>query len=229
MKILKKFLYTSSDYYDVYEFDKFSKNTEKEIEKIEGKRVYLIDADFPGTNGATLARKIRENKDLLSPIILTTNSEKICVPEFIKNTLLLNIIYKNKDIIKELLETLKTAYKMVTQYSVLTFTSFDETYRLPYDDIYYIEKNTNDDSVTIYTKDDSYIDYVSIKKLEKILIKDPRFFKSHRSCILNLYNVLCYNHKENLVIFKNGTKTDLVCRSKKKLLKKRLAEDISYE
>ncbi len=222
-KVIKKFLYTSDDYYDVYEFEIYNKDTVQKLSKIEGQKIYLLSDEIPGINGFELARNIRIMGDVSSPIILFTNSKEICTPEITKNTLILNIIHKDSDVVLELWDSLHFAYRCLTKHSALTFSIFDELYRLPYDDIYYIEKNINDDTVTIFTKDDTYTLYISIKQLEKKLIDDPRFFTSHRSCILNTFNVQAYDKRDNLVIFNNGLTTKLVCRSKKKLLVNRLS------
>lgn len=222
-KIIKRFFYLSNDYYMIYEFDKYNRETYSTINKIEGERIYLIDNLVPGKNGIEIARMIRKNGDYTSPIILFSKDITISNPKNIKNTLILNIICKNDDLVKELWESLKDSYKILTRHSALTFSFYDEVYRLPYDDIYYIKKNAHDDSVTIFTKDDSYIDYISIKGMEKRLNSDPRFFRSHRSCIVNLYNISSYDKKDNLVIFNNGLQTNLICRSNKKTLEERLS------
>lgn len=229
LKIIRKFLYTSSDYYQIYDFNIYNKENIKKMQKIEGQKIYLLNSDIAGKSGLDIARMIRTDGDILSPIIMFTDNMKTCIPKYTKNTLILNIIYKDDDLIKELWESLITSYKILTKYAVLTFSFFDEVFRIPYDDIYYIEKNIHDDSVTIYTRDDSYTNYISIKRLEKQMIKDPRFFRSHRSCILNLFNISSYNRKDNIVIFNNGMQTKLVCRTKKKILAERLLIDSKFE
>lgn len=222
IKVIKKFLYTASNFYRIYEFDKYSKGTSESIRKIEGQKIYLIDSEFPGKSGIEIAKIIRMKGDTVNPIILFADEDKKCENNFEKNTLILNVIYKSDDVVKELYESLVYAFEIISRYDALTFSSFDEIFRLPYDDIYYIEKNIHDDSVTIFTKDDSYLHYTTIRNLEKELKEDPRFLKTHRSCIINLYNISSYNRKENVVLFRNGLKTDLVCRSKKALLVDRI-------
>lgn len=226
VKIIKKFLYTSLDFYKIYEYDKYNIEVEESLNHIEGARIYVINIDVPGPNPLDIARKIRDRGDFVSPIILITNRDKKLLIENLKNILFLDIISQDDKIVTNLLKSLKDAHRIVTKHSVYTFSAFDEVYRIPYNDIYYIKKNLNDDSVTIYTKDDTYLNYITVKDIEKSLMGDPRFFKSHRSCIINLYNVSSYDRRCNIVVFNNGMKVDLVSRHNKSILAQKL-KDIS--
>ena len=59
----------------------------------------------------------------------------------------------------------------------------------------------------------------------KILGDDPRFFKCHRSCIVNLNNIKVFDIDKNIIKFKNG-ETNLVARDKKRELKDRLMNKV---
>lgn len=228
-KIIKKYLYASGNYYDIHEFDKFGVPTANKIQMINGSKVYIIDVNTLGKDGYKIAKWIRDNGDVLSPIILISKSAKSFSMKNIKNLLIYNCITLNDNFISELWDTIIKVHKMVTNYKAYSFAIYDEVHRVLYDDIYYIEKNLNNDSVTIYTKNDSYLSYNSIKNLEQELLVDPRFFKSHRSCILNLHHVTTYLRAENIVVFDNGMKIDLVCRNRKKLFNERLLNDFVEE
>ncbi len=224
VKIIKRFLYTLRDKYRIYEYDKLDSQVQDELKRIEGARIYLINSDVLSQSGLKLARGLRENEDFISPIIFLTSRDKSELMDEIKNILFLDIIKIDDNIVPNLLSSLREAHRIVTRNSVYTFSSFDEVYRIPYNDIYYIAKNLNDDSVTIYTKDDTYLNYITIKKIEDVLKGDPRFFKSHRSCIVNLYNVSSYDKKSNIIIFNNGMSINLVSRQNKSLLSEKLKE-----
>ena len=228
IKIIRKFLYTSPDYYKIYEYDKYNLEVLEEIRHIEGARIYILNVDTPGPSVCDIARKLRSEGDFVSPIILLTESDRKLGLEKLRNVLYLDFISINEKFIFSLMNSLRDAYRMMTRYSVYTFSAFDEIYRIPYDDIYLIKKNLNDDSVTIYTKDDSYLNYITIKAVEESLVKDARFFKIHRSCIINIFNISSYDKKSNTIIFKNGMQTNLVSKYKKAELVKRL-KDFDYE
>ncbi len=223
-KIIKKFLYTTTEYYKIIEFEKYNFAISEKMKHIEGARIYIINVDVVGPNPLDLARKIREEGDFTSPIILVTKRYRASVIDDIQNVLFLDILEANKDFVENMLKCLKNAHKIITRHSVYTFSVFDEVYRIPYRDIYFIKKNLRDDSVTIYTKDDSYLHYITVKAIEKLLSKDPRFFKAHRSCIINLYNVSSYDRKCNIVVFKNGMTVNLVSRQNKSILAQKLKE-----
>ncbi len=223
-EVVNRFLFSSSDYFKIYDFDEYNVKTIHALREIEGSRIYLLNIDSERPNGLDLARKIRNSGDFISPIILITAKKRRYIKDRLNNILYLDILEHDEDIVKNLLFSLTDAYKIATRNSVYTFAIFDEVYRVPYNDIYYIKKNNKDDSVTIYTKDDTYIHYITIKALEQELIQDPRFFKVHRSCIVNLYNVSSYDRKNNVIVFKDGTSIDLISRQKKSVLSNRLKE-----
>lgn len=222
--IIGKFLFSTDDCYDVLKFDKFSLDIEEQIRKTEGVKIYILDIDSP-MNGIDFAKRIRINGDLNSPIILLTEKKDEGLLEKLNNVLYLSLISKNRNG-KEFILSLKEAYRIATMNAVLSFTHFDETYRLSYDDICYIEKDANCNSVTIYSLDDTYQDYISIKEMCEKLKGDPRFYRSHRSCIVNIYNIASYDRKNNLIIFKNGLTTYLVARNKRRTLIKKLEENL---
>lgn len=223
-RVAKKFLYTTEDCYKIHEFENFSAQTRSELRAIEGQRIYFINIDTHSMEGISMVKWIRERGDFHSPIILLTSKEKGEVIDNLQNLLFLNLIVQDDQLVQNIFATLREAYKIITDHLVYTFSIFDEIYRLPYNDICYIIKNIRDDSITIYTKDDTYLNYTSIKKLEKELEDDPRFFKIHRSCIINLYNVASYNKKDNVITFKNGATLKMTSKLRKKKLVERLKE-----
>lgn len=224
INVIKRFLYASEDYYTIYEFDKFGPKMQESLEHIEGVKIYLINIDEEDMSGILLAKKIRCKGDFLSPILILTSKGRKCVVDKLRNILYLDIIEIGSKLVDEMLQSLVQAYKIVTRHEAYTFISFDEVYRLPYDDIYYVQKNLNDDSVTIYTKDDTYLNYITIKGVSEQLESDPRFFKVHRSCIINLYKVASFDRKSNTVVFNNGMQINLVSRYNKSRLIDRLRD-----
>lgn len=221
--IIKKFFYTRLDHYKIYEYDKYNSKMKEMITKIGGLKIYIINIDMVGPSPLEIARNIRE-VDFINQIILVTGKDKRQVIDKLSNILFLDFISIDDNLIKSLYKSLRDAYRIATRYSAYTFCSFDEVYRILYKDIYYIEKNTNDDSVTIYTKDDSFINYVTIKSVKEALKEDIRFLKVHRSCIVNLYNISSYDKKNNTLVFNNGQSISLVSRNNKTLLIERLRD-----
>lgn len=224
IKVIRKFLYTSLDYYEIFEFDKITPKMKNKISKMKGIKIFIIDIDTPGPSALDFARKLREEGDFTSQIILLTRKDKNIVIDELYNILFLDFIHIDDELVTLLFRSLKDAYKIVTRHSVYTFSIFDEIYRISYNDIYFIKKNLNDDSVTIYTKDDTYLNYITVKGIESILSNDARFFKVHRSCIVNLYNVSSYDRKTNTIIFSNGLQTCSISKTFKAKLTQRLKD-----
>ncbi len=225
VRIIKKFFYTKRENYKIYECDQYCSKYSKNDTPIGGSKIYLLDLDIADYDMCDFARSLRQDGDFISPIILLTQNNRKNLIDNLHNILYLDFLIIDENIVVSLLRSLKEAYRLVTRYDVYTFSAFDEIYRLLYDDIYLIEKNLNDDSVTIYTKDDSYLHFISIKGAENMLSADPRFFKTHRSCILNIYNVLSYDRKNNIVTFNNGLTTNLVSKSRRAKLAELLRDN----
>lgn len=222
--IIKRFLYTAKDYYVIHAFDNTTPNMMETVKKLEGMKIYIVDADVPVISGIDFARMVRNNGDYTSLILVISLRRPESLVRKLKNILYLDIINKENEFIRNMLLCLSDAYRIAARHEVYTFSIFDELYRIPFDEINYIEKNIHDDSVTLFTKDDSYQNYVTIKRIADELKRDPRFFKSHRSSVINLYNVASYDRKNNRVIFKSGMTTDLIARNRKKLLVEKLEE-----
>lgn len=220
--LVDKFLFSKEDHYETLLFDEFNVDFTKKVEKIKGIKIFLLEIDVPTVSGIDIAKEIRHKGDLVSPIILI--SEKNLNAAKLNNVLYLSLVKKGLHLGEELLSAVKDAYVIATKYSVLSFSIYDELYRLSYDDICYIKKDLNSDSVTIYTNDDSYQNYVSIKSLESKLENDVRFLKIHRSCIVNLFNIAIFDKKNNKIVFKNGSSISLISRSKRKILIQKLKE-----
>ena len=89
-------------------------------------------------------------------------------------------------------------------------------YRIEYRQIIYIEKEQDSKRCIIRTKDGKQLIPGSLNEVEKKL--DNRFFKTHKSLIVNLDEIALYEIKENKITFKNGEVTYLISRNKKKEL-----------
>lgn len=223
--IIQKFFIFRNDFYKIFEYDLFSNDILDKVNHVDGMKIYLINIDRRNNRAFDLIRNIRRySEDFVSPIILITEKDKTYYKDELSNIMFLDIIVQNASMCTMLYRAIQEAYRISTSRKTYMFSIFDEVYRLPYDSICYIEKNTKEDSVTIHTKDDSYTDYISVKGISKKLSNDPRFFKSHRSCIINLFNVESYDKKSNKIIFNNGSNIDKVSRTNKSILIKKLEE-----
>ena len=97
---------------------------------------------------------------------------------------------------------------------IFTFSYKRIIYRIPYNDINYIEKESNIKRCIIHTIKDNYYISLPITKLEKLL-KDM-FIKTHQSCIININNIK--EITKNEVKFYNDDKTNLINKDMKNKL-----------
>lgn len=220
--IIRKFMGIKNFNYHVYEFSKYNKEVDNKINKeIIGKKIYILDIEVPGMSGLELARKIRNNGDWTSQIIVITTYVEYKNLGFTNRLLMLDFISKFSNINENLKLSLKVALNILNRQSALSFKYNSEIFQILYNDIYYIEKNLNNNNSTIVTKNNTYTIKCSINKLMETLSNDPRFFKSHRSCIINLNNVISFDIDSNIIKFKNK-EINLVSRDKKKKLKDKI-------
>lgn len=226
--LIKMYFYDLNIYYNIYNYNVFSNEVFDEIKRISGIKMYLVDSNTKCVRGKCIADKIREINDQLSIIIYFIEKETD-VLKLVQQSMVFDIILKDKDFINKLCYSLDRAYEYINRYKAFSFTFYNEIFRIPYDEIFFIVKNVNSDSVTIYTKDNTFTNYCTIKNIESNLKDDPRFFKTHRSCIINLFKVSYYDKVYNEIVFNNSERVNLVCRSKKKELEIKLKEHSSYD
>lgn len=136
---------------------------------------------------------------------------------------MLDFISKSKNFENDLKKSIITAYEIFHLDKTVSIKQNGEIYKIRYSEILYIEKDLNDNYITIYTKEERLSMKCSITSFQTFLEGDPRFMKIHRSCIVNLNNIKSYDIVNNIVKFENYS-IDLVARNKKKELKDKLLQ-----
>ena len=195
-----------------YHIDKFMNSNSKLIDIItSGKRkIYIIDSDM-----LDIAYKVREN-DFMSIIILISSHDKLDVDIFHEKLLVLDYICFDKDYDDNLVKDINMSLKILFSDNVFSFKYNHVVYRVPYEDINYIEKEPNVKRCIIHTLDNEYYVVNSIKKIINSL--NGMFIKSSQSCIINMMNVEYVDCTNNVVYFKNGDMTNLVTDKVKKTI-----------
>ena len=221
--VINKLLMPTNLNYEIIEFVEYNEKTDEEIENIDGNKTYILDIEVPGKNGLELARSIRKTGDWTSPIIIVTSHDEFKTVGYTAKILMLNFISKSGELEKQLFDSLETALEINMANKSLRYTNKGELYNIPYQEILYIEKSLNDNTSNIVTKSHIYNVRKTIKELEEELSNTIDFFKTHRSCIVNLKNVKHIDFENNVIKFVNK-KIDLISRSNKKALKERLKE-----
>lgn len=220
-KVIHKLLLATNLNYEIIEINEYTKETEDRLEQIDGSKTYILDIEVPGKNGLELARSIRKMGDWTSPIIIVTSHDEFKTVGYTGKILMLNFISKSGELEKQLFDSLETALEINMANKSLRYTNKGELYNIPYQEILYIEKSLNDNTSNIVTKSHIYNLRKTIKELEEELSYAVDFFKTHRSCIVNLKNVKHIDFENNVIMFVNK-KIDLISRANKKALKERL-------
>lgn len=211
--------------YRILEFDKYDSSTISKLKNITGKKIYILDIEVPGKSGLDLARQIRNSGDWLSPMIIVSTHEHLKNTAFTSRMLMLDFISKFYNCEESLTETLKLALSIVENHQSLNFQYNGELIQVPYDDILYIEKNVEDLYSTVITNSERIIIKKTISSIEEELCEDSRFFRTHRSCIVNLDKITSVELRECIIHFGNDIETPLLSRDRKSDLKVRLGKE----
>ena len=202
--------------YDIdYRIHKFSGLNNKKNRIRSGEfKIYILDVS--SSEGMAIASKIREN-DLDSIIILTANCEDICNKVVHNKIMAFEVICKDRNYRKCLMNTLNLALDVYFKHKLFIFSYNHIIYRIPYDEINYIEKEPLIKRCIIHTINSNYYVVNSIANLEGIL--GSNFVKTHQSCLANVDNISEIDSIDNLIVFKNETKTHLLTDKMKRKMR----------
>lgn len=207
--------------YKINKFTTYSKEVGEIIRKKYEQKVYILDIELGDVSGLEIASEIRE-KDLDSIIIFVTAHNECKNDIFYSRLLAIDYISKDRFWQDRFESTLVHTIKAVNRRRVLAFDFNHNSYRVPFDDILYIEKVQDNPKCIIYTENGTKYEINStITKLINIL--GPNFFQSHKSCIINIDKIKKINYADNTITFINNECVYLLSNRKKKELKEYVA------
>ena len=188
--------------YKINKFIQYNEEVEEIIFNNTERKIYILDIELPDVSGLEIASMIREN-DMDSIIIFVTSHLEFKNDIFYSRLLALDYIAKDKFWEDRFCKTIDYTIKSLNKRKVLMFEYNYNSYRIPYDDIVYIEKVSDNKKCIIYTEDDNSFEIIStISDLLKDL--GPNFFRTHKSCIVNLDKIKEIDYADNKIVFKNG-------------------------
>lgn len=220
-RVIHKFMGHSDCSYKIHQFSTYTADVKKFIRNNKGHNIYVLDIEVPGKSGLDLAREIRAEGDNESQIIIVTAHKELLENSFTNRSLILNFVSKFENCEENLNTALTVAYTNLTRYKSYVFKNEGELYRVPFDDILLFEIEPGTSKVRITTRDKNFL----VKKTISSIIEelhDPRFMKTHKSCIVNLYNIEKVDLANLIIYFNNGMSTDLLSRNYKKEMQERL-------
>lgn len=216
--IILNFIGIREEKFKIFNYDEYNS-------KNQNRNIYILSTENI-KEALNIAKSIRKHDDWVSQIIIITNLKNANKNCLINKLLVLDYIDINSNVKDKLKEALYLAYNIFNKKKTLNFIINGEISKIPYGDILYIEKSNNQNYCTIHTVEEEYIIKETINNLEEQL-DSAYFLKTHRSCIVNLYNIKYYNCSSNIIFFNKGSnkKTDLVAREKRKIFKEKLIEE----
>lgn len=215
ISLIVKMMGNRKEQYSIIELDRYNSDVSKVLTLV-GRKIYILDVEVPGKSGMDLAREIREKGDWTSQIIVVTNHDNLQQSAFTSKLLMLNFISKFNNTIEELKKSLITSFMIVTQGESLKVQHNGEFCQIYYNDILFIKKESNDIDTTIVFSDGSCKNInIRMKEIEEKLKIDPRFFRTHRGCIVNMFKIRKVDFGLGIISF-GRVKTNLLARDKKK-------------
>lgn len=219
ISVIIKIMGNRQDQYSIIELEKYDSKVSKALSMI-GKKIYILDVEVPGKSGLDLAREIREMGDWDSQIIIVTNHDSLQQTAFTSRLLTLDFISKFSNPLEELKKSLIASYIIVTKDQALKIQYDGEFYQFYYNDILYIKKEADDIDTKVVLTDGSIKSInIRLKEIEERLKSDPRFFRTHRGCIVNTFKIKSVDFGAGIINF-GKIKINLLSRDKKKEFKK---------
>lgn len=221
ISIILKLIGSMKYAYKIIEIDKYDNTTMSKINKLVGKKIFIFDIEVPGKSGLDLAREIRTDGDWDSPMIIATTHEQLKTTALTAKMLMLDFISKYYDLEESLRNTLKLSIDILDNRRSLNFQYNGELFQIPYNNILYIEKNVEDAYSTIVTKNSKIELKKPIGTIEEDLKDEACFYRTHRSCIVNINNITNVELRDCIIHFGDKS-TTLLSRDKKAGLKELL-------
>lgn len=196
----------------------------KEILTAENTGVFFLDIDLKSDiNGLALAQRIRQIQPRCFIIFITSHSELSFLTFQYKVEALDFIIKDSGEHIKSKIhECLLNVYEKYTTLNNAVIKSFiinhsDKCIAVNYDQILFFETSGNIHKIILHTQNRVIEFNGQLKDVEKQL--DDRFYRCHRSYIINKDNIAEVDFNNLLVYMKNGETCPVSVRLKKGLKK----------
>lgn len=185
--------------------------------------VFILDLEINGikTAGLEVSKLLRQH-DTLANIIFITVHDEFVYTTYKYRVSALDFIAKDRgniyDELKKDLALIQDEVQSSLIEEIFTYKAYSETIHIPLQNICYFEANPdNTHSCIMYTTDNQEIQLnYNLRKLEK---KDSRFYRCHRSYLVNPRQVKQIDFLHHIIIFYNGLTCPVSRRHEKPLFK----------
>lgn len=185
-------------------------------------QLFFLDTTFnkDRSKGFRVAQSIRE-KDPNSTIVFVTGQTELASESFRYKISALDVIEKNqaerelKKRLEECLELVDSRQNQLISQDAFHFETNQSKFQLPYSEILYFETLAIPHKVNVVTKHKKVEFYGSLNGVVK---QDQRFYRCHRSYLINLENVSYVDKQDYTVYFEKDKKCYVARRRMKELL-----------
>lgn len=215
--IILKFIGDSNLAYKIIDISKYTKQEAERIKNLSGNNIYILDIEVPGKSGLDLAREIRHNGDWKSQIIIVTSHDDLKNFDYQSSMLMLAFITKYYDLEMKLYKMIAKAHKILTSDKLITFKRDSKIYNISINDVLLFEKKEYETNAIVVTKDNEYLTDKLLKKWEEELSNDPRFVRTFKNTIVNIYNIKEIDLDRDEIMLVNNRRVLLSRNYKKKI------------
>lgn len=202
--------------YRIKKFETYNEELNNLIKNHEIRKIYILDVEVNSKSGLEVASKIRE-EDWNSIIIFATAYEKYKNDVFYIRLMVLDFVCKYNGYEERLIDDIKAAISIIDKNRVFKFSYNHVIYRIPFDQICYIEKEPIIKRCIIHTLTN---DFYIAGTLNGIMANlEGNFVRTHQSCIVNIDNAEKIDFSNNVIMFKNNIKTDMLTNKIKNEIK----------
>lgn len=205
--------------YRIRKFTSYTNELDKIVKEKQTRKIYILDVEVPEISGLELAARIREH-DWDSIIIFATAYDKYKNDVFYIRLMVLDFVCKYQGYEERLIEDIKIASSIIDKNHNFVFSYNHTTYRIPYNQICYIEKEPIIKRCIIHTYTNDYCITGTLNGLMEKL--EGNFVRTHQSCIVNADNVKEIDFSSNVITFGHGISTDMLTNHTKKELSERV-------
>lgn len=213
MGIITKVMMKNKFMYKTHLFDEYDGEFFCAMNSSLSNKIYILDIETKKSSGIDIARKIRKN-DVDSIIIFATVHNEAGLVLLKDDLMFLTFICKFDDFENKLSNSINKALEFMHHKVIIKFNDRGTIYTIPFSDILYVTKESNDRRSIIVTTNSEY--RVSLTLKEIIDLCEDRLVQTHRSCFVNMDRVRVIDKRDNLIIFDNDVSIDMLSNMYKK-------------
>jgi two-component system response regulator AgrA len=171
--------------------------------------LYFLDVDLRSDiNGITLAKEIRKYDPRGFIVFITSHAELSYLTFLYKVEAMDYIIKDNPDGLKDRIHQCildaneKYSAQTNTVHKTISFQIGDKIIYIKMDNIIFVEPSNNIHKIIIHTNDGIIELTSTMKELEQLM--DARFYRCHKSCIVNKTYIQSVDLKNHVIYMTNG-------------------------